>query len=371
MVVDLNAFWTWWNDLPRETQIALRDAEVVLAALLLAKFAGAVLKALLSARGFDSLVAVPWAPAAPVKGDPRARPSDVVGYLCVASLWAVAAWWLAREHGVSDVANSILWVTGKAWTLAFVIILAMVSGGWLSRAVTLAMQSPGIKTRLDSLLPIPGARGEPLSDSLTKTVSVLFYVVSLMLMALASTDLLHLTATASALAAVWQLAVRLVAAGAALGIGWLGLKWARDFNLQGEADQSSFAAPTLSTTALESRSPAQPLSAERQIQLGLLGAVILFAIAVVADIGGSLIGLCVLFMVFLLILPLREYVPDVWGGFYLLIRNAKTVDLEGRTMNIKQVGLLMTDLTIEGEHLSRRNREVLTAVLKGKSQRGD
>ncbi len=180
---------------------------------------------------------------------------------------------------------------------------------------------------------------------------MVYGVVALLVMLIAA-DLLGWTATGSAGAAVWQLGLRLVSAGVALLIGWLGARWART---QIPADA-------------ETHSPTE--QARIYTALAILGCATVLAITLLADNLQMLVGLLAVLLLAVVLWPLRGYIPDYWAGRLLRGQRVRQVRIEGAWFQLNEVGLLGSQLTRGDEKLTLRNRLVMDAYLQANGTDG-
>src|SRR6516225_4975582 len=96
----LHELETWWQNVTPEMQSAIRQVGVVLAALWGGHFLGGLVTRVLRAKNFDAVLRLPG--AAPIVAEFRHgfTPTWVAGVLVRLSVWAGAAVWLARQHGM-------------------------------------------------------------------------------------------------------------------------------------------------------------------------------------------------------------------------------------------------------------------------------
>jgi hypothetical protein len=104
----------WWQNLWLTQRQGIWDALVLVGALVGGKLVGIIVRAWLKRLGIDDLLRTPFAPNRP---RPK-EPSDVAGYLCVGTVWSIALWWITRQHGLSQIADSLLTLTGRLWFIA-------------------------------------------------------------------------------------------------------------------------------------------------------------------------------------------------------------------------------------------------------------
>jgi hypothetical protein len=170
------------------------------------------------------------------------------------------------------------------------------------------------------------------------------YGLAVLLALLIAADLFDWPLTRSSTLALWQLAQNLLIAGAALLIGGLGARWARDL-----------------VTAEAATSPEK--RAGQYTALGIVGATTLLAVAVLLSSAGLAIGLAALAVLGLLLWMVRGYLPDVTAGFQLRAHKLREVWFDGALWQVTEVGFLSTQVCKAGEFHQLQNRLVLETVL--------
>src|SRR5689334_18888631 len=93
----LDQLQTWWQQVPPDVQAVLPTVGVVLGALLGGYVLGKIMAGVLHARNFDAVLRLPGASPDP-DADHGFTPTRVAGLLVQLTVWAGAAWWLARQH---------------------------------------------------------------------------------------------------------------------------------------------------------------------------------------------------------------------------------------------------------------------------------
>src|SRR5262245_41613744 len=113
MFEDLHYRWlsleVWWYELPPNGQAFLRAVGIFVAAFLLAKFLGLIVRRTLRHGSFDAALRAPWLPSAN-KGQPDSsffRPTRLLGILVKLSVWAGAVWLVANEQGWTGLARGL------------------------------------------------------------------------------------------------------------------------------------------------------------------------------------------------------------------------------------------------------------------------
>jgi hypothetical protein len=332
----LDELKTWWQNTTPETQATFQDVAVALVALLGGHILGAMVARALRARNFDAVLRLPGSPPGP-DADRGFTPTLVAGLLVRLSVWALAAWWLAHKHGHADLAAQLGLILRRTWGVAAVLVAALGLGGLLAQRLIDCLKG-GAEA--------PG-RNEPVAShrGTAGAVGAAAYVLSVLLVLLIAADSFDWPLTRTAALALWQFAQHLLVAGAALFIGGLGARWARDL-------------ATLDGTSPEKR-------AAQYTGLGIVAVTTLLAVAVLLASAGVLIGLAALALVGLLVWLVRGYLPDVTAGLQLRAHKARAVWSEGESWQVAEVGFLTTQLCRAGESVRVENRRVLEALLRG------
>src|SRR5205085_463692 len=156
------------------------------------------------------------------------------------------------------------------------------------------------------------------------------YVLSLLLVLLMAADAFDWPLTRSSALALWQFAQNLLIAGAALLIGCLGARWARDL-----ATPDGAASP-------EKR-------AGQSTALAIMAATTVLAVVVLLSSAGVLIGIAALALFGLLLWLGRGHLPDVSAGLQLGAHKVREVWLDGEPWQVTEVGLLTAEVGRRGE----------------------
>jgi hypothetical protein len=268
-------------------------------------------------------------------------PTGVAVALVRLTVWAAAVWWLADSYGWLRLARALEQIVGEVWKLALVVAVVLFLGRLVTQRLIDCLQSLPLGESLEVWLPKPGA-GESRSAA-TALAGVVVYGLVALVALLVAADLFGWRQTATALLAVWHLALHSVTAAIAVLIGWLGARWAR-----------SPALPDAGT-------PSPAAQAGHYTALGILAGTTLLAVAVLTGHAGPLFGLAILAVLAIALWPSREYVPDVTAGIQLKAHQVRQVCLDGVVFQVSEVGLLTSQLSHNGDRLTRRNRHVLEA----------
>jgi ABC-type multidrug transport system fused ATPase/permease subunit len=332
----------WWDSLASPVREAIIVVLVLVTALVVGKIVGALVKAVSKGLGADEVFKTPWSQTSLSR--PSKTPSDAIGYLCVGTLWAGVSWWLAARYQLTDIANAIRVATGRVWILAVVFGFAVGLSNWLVRSLLELLRSPTVKDWSEKLMP---SGREQISDTVVRAFAFLVYGFLLLFVLLVATDLFGMSITAEAIKALWELTLRLIIAAIALGVGWLGVRWLEKLREFPELAQPP---PTL---------------VQQLARLGIVGVSLLLVLILLTGGSSALIALLIVALVALFILPLRDYIPDLWAGLMLKLHNVQEVVIDGKQVKLMKIGALACDLNSGDSQLIMRNREVLDAFLKG------
>jgi hypothetical protein len=339
----LDELRAWWENTTPESRGALQTGGLVFAALLAGHFLGSMIARTLRARNFDAALRPPGSQPAGTEAEHGITPTFLAGMLVRLTVWAGAAWWLAHQHGRVELANTLVLVLKRTWTLIFVFTTALGLGSLLARRLMDCLRgSPkaagfGVSSRNEAAAPrwdVVGLLGAGV------------YFLTVLLVLLIAADVFDWPLTRASALALWQLAQNLLAAGAALLIGSLGARWARDL-----------------VTAEAAASPEK--RAAQYTGLWIMAGTTVLAVTVLLSSTGLLIGLAALAILGLLLWLVRGYLPDVTAGLQLRVHNVRQVWLDGEAWQVAEVGLLTTQVGRRGEFCRLQNRVVLEARLQG------
>ncbi len=335
------ALQAWWQDLPPDWQSLFRGAGVLLGALVVGRVLGGAAGRRLRAGNFDALLRAPWSSPTGARTEGRPlTPTSVAAGLVSLTVWAAAAWWLATEHNWPGFARGLELVVGRVWALAAVAAVALYLGRLLAAQLLDGLQAPPLRDKLERWLTPSGGR-EQRAPALVVLAGTAVYAVVALLVLLIAADLLGWTMTGNVVAVVWQRGLQLLTTGVILLIGWLAAAWVRG------------------------RPPAEGAPAGHYTALGVMGGAALLAAATLAASTAAAVALTAALLLAFVLWPAREYLPDVWAGLLLKSQKAKQVRIDGESFEVSEVGLLLAHLTRGDERLTRRNRLVLDAVLRG------
>lgn len=344
------AFWAeavqWWQGLTTSMREGIIAAAVLAGALVVGKIVGAIVKALSKGFGVDGFLRFPF--AQPSSSTASKTFSDAIGYLCVASVWAGTIWWLAVRHQLTDIANAVRFALGRLWVLAIILGFAIGLSNWFIRLLIEFTRSQMVKGWVEKFVP---QTREHFSEMVIRSFAFLVYAFVLLFALVVTTELFGLREAAGAIRALWDLNLRLIIAAIALGIGWLGFRWVEKVREFPELSQPP--------TAL----------VQHFARLGVVIVSLILVLFLLTGSGAALVLLLFAAVIFFLILPLREYIPDLWAGVMLKLHNVRKVTVNGREMNLRKVGALASELNSDTEELVMSNNEILQIFLKQHRER--
>jgi hypothetical protein len=331
---------SWWQDTTPQTQAALQEVGLVFAALLGGHFLGGMVARGLRSRNFDAALRLP---SSSPPADHGITPTLIAGLLVRLSLWAGAAWWLAHKHGRVDLANTLALIVQRTWAVAVMVGAALALGSLLAQRLIDCVQGFP-RSGSEAQLSRNGA-GSPRWGG-AGVVGAAAYILVVLLVLLIAADLFDWPLTRSAALALWQFAQHLFIAGAALLIGYLGARWARDLG-----------------TSEGAASPEK--RAGQYTALGIMGATTVLAVALLLSSAGVLIGLAALAVVGFVLWLARGYLPDIGAGLQLRAHKVSEVWFDGSPWQVAEVGFVSTQVSRAGEFCRMQNRRVLEARMRG------
>jgi hypothetical protein len=293
----------------------------------------------LRARDFDAALRVAGSSPPGAEAGRGFTPTLVAGLLVRLTVWAAAGWWLAHKHGRVEIANTLGLVISRTWAVAAVLVAALALGSLLARRLVECLQGlPGT----DPVAPSRNGAAAP-QRGVAGAAGAVVYVLALLLVLLMAADMFNWPLTRSSAQALWQFAQHLLIAGAALLIGCLGARWARDLMTP------------------EAASPEK--RAGQYTALTIVAATTVLAVVVLLSASGVLIGLAALALFGGLLWVGRGHLPDIAAGLQLRAQKVREVWLDGEAWQVAEVGFLTTQVGRRGEFHPLPNRQVLDARL--------
>ena len=141
---------------------------------------------------------------------------------------------------------------------------------------------------------------------------------------------------------MWQLALRLLSAGAAVFVGYLGARWAREC-----------------ATAEDGESAPKP---EQKTAMGIVVGTTALAVALLVFGAGLGIGVAILAVVVGVLFLARGRLADVTAGLKLRKHNVGTAWFDGTPWQVGHIGLIQSDVTRNGTSYKVANQVVLEAA---------
>jgi hypothetical protein len=323
----LEQLQSWWENLTPEMRGYILDGAVALGALLGGHWLGKLVSRFLRAGRFNALFRVTREVPGGTDDDHLITPTRLAGLLVRLTVWAFAASWLLPKYGQPELAESISSKIGPVWAVAAGLAAALAVAGLLARRVVECLE---------------GANrfGAGPARSVAGAVGAGIYAVVLLLTFLTAADYFDWPQTRTAAAALWQLALHLLTAGAAVLVGYIGILWARETTAQG-------ASSTLQ--------PAQ------QIALGIVAVTTGLAVALLLFGSGMGVGAAILVGAGALLYLARGRLRDVTAGLKLRRDKVGTVWFDGTPWQVEQIGVLRCRVGRTGENYKVPNRQVLEA----------
>jgi hypothetical protein len=327
----------WWQNTSPELQAVVQAVSLAIAALVGGHFLGVMVMRTLRAKNFDAILRLP-STSPPADPDSAITPTLIASLLVRLTVWAGAAWWLAWHHGHVELAATLGLIIKRTWALAAVLVAALALGSLLARRLIECLRGPGPET--------PAPRNAPATRQwdAAGAIGAAVYLLVVLLALLTAADLFDWPLARSSALALWQIALHVMVAGAALVVGSLGARWARD------------------QVTTESASPEK--RAGQYTALAIVAGSTVLSVAVLLSSTGMLIGLAVLCLLGVVLWTVRGYLPDIGAGLQLRSYQVREVWLEGALWHVTDVGFLTTQVTREGAFWRLHNRVVLKACMQ-------
>lgn len=341
----------WWDGLNPQWQVALQVGGILLLGLVAGHVLGSLVARTLRAKNFDAALRLPGSPHGPAAqspflpaGGPAPQPEThgitptfLAGMLVRLTIWLAAVWHVANQHNKPELADLLSKIITRVWTLAGVLVAALGLGSLIAN-------------RLVDWLDAPRANPDPrLAAAQPRlaagAIGAAVYAIVALVVLLIGADMFDWPLTRGSALALWTLAHHVLIAGAALLIGWLGARWARD--LANEAAASP-----------EKR-------AGQYTALAIVAATTVLAVAVLLSSFGVIIGLAALAIVGFLLWLARGYLPDVFAGLQLRTHQVREVWFDGVAWQVTEIGFVSSTLGRNGQFCHLQNRLVLEARMQG------
>jgi hypothetical protein len=333
----------YWHDLGPGTHQTIKTIGMVLGALLAGHFLGSMVARTLRNKNFDLALRMPGSAPA----EHGMTPTFFAGMLVRLTVWAAAAGWFAHQYGRPELAETISLVVSRAWAIAGVLTVALSLGGVLARRLMDCFEGP----KTQSPDPLAHHNGQSAYGAGTRHRGVAgivgagsyFFVGFVVLLMCA--DFFDWPLTRNAATALWQLAQNLLLAGSALGIGYLGARWARELATPDNA--------------------AGQMRTGQYTAMGIVASTTVLAVGMMLASTGVMVGLVALTVLGVAVWLLRGYLPDVAAGLQLRAHQIREVWFEGNPWQVAEVGFLSTAVSRAGAIYRVQNRQVLEARFQG------
>src|SRR2546426_1369875 len=138
----LDEIQTFWQNLSPEIQTAAQIGSLLLGALVGGHYLGVMVGRALRAKNFDAVLRPPSSSSAGAETEHGFTPTWIAGMLVRLTVWAVAAWWLARQYNRPDIAGTLTLIISRTWALATILVAALALGSLLSRRLIDSLQGP-------------------------------------------------------------------------------------------------------------------------------------------------------------------------------------------------------------------------------------
>jgi hypothetical protein len=335
----LDELQVYWQDITPGTRQSIQTLGLVLVALLGGHILGSMVSRSLRAKKFDVALRLPSSSPEGTEAEHGLTPTFFAGMLVRLSVWVGAAWWLAGTHGRVDLAATLALVLKRTWALAAVAGASLALGSFLSRRVSDCLH--GLPKAGVAVGPSRNGAFVPRGDS-AGLVGAGVYLGIVLLVLMVAGDMFEWPLIRTSALALWNLGQKLLLAGAALLIGSLGARGARDLaNVEGTSQQER--------------------RAGQYTGLALIAATTVLAVAVLLSSAGLFIGLAVVAILASLLWLVRGYLPDVKAGLQLRFYPVREVWLDGEAWQVSEVGFLTTQVSRRGEFCRLQNRLVQQA----------
>src|SRR6202011_4093350 len=110
----------------------VQAVSLAIAALVGGQFLGVMVARALRAKNFDAVLRLPGT-SPPADPHGSITPTLIAGLLVRLTVWAGAAWWLARQNGQVELAATLGLIIKRTWALASVLVAALALGSLLAR----------------------------------------------------------------------------------------------------------------------------------------------------------------------------------------------------------------------------------------------
>ncbi len=287
------------------------------------------------------------------KAEAPPEKSSGFGFLFTGSVYLLGIWFMAEAHGARWIGPYLVWIAGKVWLLAASVFFVLLIGNWAATALGDFFRNPAVESCLQGIFPKVEERDEAVGDTVARSTGHLVFSFLFLLIFISFTEQFQMSGLMSAAVAVWNLGLRLVTAGFALFLGFIGLSYA-----------SRVGSESPVTTGVGSF----PIHA----RLGIVLITTIFSIDLLASTASSIVWIAILMLLAMFIAPIRGYLIDVWAGFSLEFHQVRSVNSAGRPLEVVQIEFLSCKMKDpDGKVLVIPNREILNAFLTDNKESHD
>ena len=329
----LEQLQSWWQNLSPQYRTYIFHGGMALGALVGGHILGVMVGRFLRARRFNSLFRVMGSVTDQPQEDRGFTPTMLAGVLVRLTIWAFACAWFLRQYGRPELADSTTKVIGQAWAVAAGLAAALALAGLLARRVIECLEFSS---------PVTQSRNVVQTRKVAGAVGAGIYALVVFLTLLTAADYFDWPHTRTAVADMWQLALRLLSAGAAVFVGYLGARWAREC-----------------ATAEDGESAPKP---EQKTAMGIVVATTALAVALLVFGAGLSVGVAILAVAAGLLYLARGRLADVTAGLKLRKHSVGTAWFDGIPWQVGHIGLIQSDVTRGGTCYKVANQVVLEAA---------
>jgi hypothetical protein len=228
-------------------------------------------------------------------------------------------------------------IINRTWGITAALVAALSLGSLLARRLMDCLNGLP-KSSVDTARPGSAASHQ----NAAAAVGAGAYVLATLLVLLIAADLFDWPLTRNSALALWQFTQHMLVAVAALFLGCLGARWARDL-----ATPDGAASP-------EKR-------AGQYTAMAIMAATTVLSVVVLLASAGVLLSLATLVLLGVGLWMVRGHIPDVVAGLQLKASKVREVFFEGQPWQVAEVGLLTSQVGRAGEICRVQNRVVLEA----------
>jgi|GEM_PF-5767359 len=349
----MNQLTLWWAGVPGGWRNLASSLLVVVVAYVIGKIVGYMVRERMKSFGVDELFqeSASKRDFDPNKQETKARASDLFSCFFSAGIWLIGAWWIATDHNYKALADGIIAFIGKMAIFGVVAFLAMYLGKRISQAVNAFMENVVIKEAIDKNFMSDSSRNTGISETIGSIIVNVVNGFLLVFLMLTFVELANLGSLLNSLNSLWNLGIHIITAGFAFLIAYMGITFAFSRSAHDSAEKSPFPA------------------SDYHARLGIVIITTIFAVDILTTTAGTLVAMSILIILAVFLVPLREYLLDIWAGFTIDLYKIKNVTIENRSAEIKNIGFLNASLVNDANvNFSRPNREVLAAHFQQKNK---